>query len=149
MHVASWIIAGIYLVLAAAGGMAAFVFWSRTRRFLENCLSTIGTVTEIHEKTDREGGRFYYPVYDLSDATGTSIKVTSETGYDHCPMRVGDRVEILYDPCDPETARANRKWDLWLLPFVFAAGTFCTLLQAALCLVFDAGRWVAGMSFFQ
>ncbi|MBM3804072.1 MAG: DUF3592 domain-containing protein [Acidimicrobiia bacterium] len=148
MHIATLIIAGINLAFAVAAGVAGCVTWMRTRRFLQSSQSAPGIVVSIRTK-NREGQIFFYPVFQFADSTGTTIEFTSNIGHSSCPVRVGDRVDVLYDPRQPEAARINRKLELWWLPSVFAVASGITLLQTIVVLVFDLGRIIAGLSIFQ
>jgi Protein of unknown function (DUF3592) len=105
-------IGAVLIVVAAV--MAVF-----TARFVATAERTEGTVIDLSRSEDSEGSVTYSPVVRFT-ADGRTIQFTSSSG-SSSPPSVGDRVEVLYDPDDPDDARLSGFLDLWLFPLVAGA----------------------------
>jgi hypothetical protein len=58
----------------------------------------------------------YYPVIRYQTEDGKTIIFTSSSGNYPSPYKNGDRVEILYDPENPQKARIKSFSSMWLAP---------------------------------
>jgi hypothetical protein len=105
------------------GGLLVVVglfFFLRTRNFLAKAQEAKGTVIEmVYRRTssaDSSSGGGYAPVYQFETADKRRIikqdgLATNPPGY-----QVGQTIDILYDPENPEKASVNRWMNLYFVP---------------------------------
>jgi Protein of unknown function (DUF3592) len=107
--------AGIGVVLLAVTAVTAFF----TLRFVTGSERADGTVVDLHESYDSEEDRTsYYPIVRFETADGRQIRFESDVSTSD---DVGDTVEVLYDPDDPEDAKLAGFFNLWGLPLIAGA----------------------------
>jgi hypothetical protein len=112
-------------------------YWSQ-RRFEKTALRATGVVQEL---TAERGGRklrttFYFPVVRFTTAAGDVVSVKSKTGRSG-GYRIGQALQVLYDPDDPANAVIDAPWSRWLIVAValfmavlfFAVGAGALLSQ--------------------
>ncbi|WP_322820290.1 DUF3592 domain-containing protein [Chloroflexus sp.] len=107
-------------------GWQAFI---NTSQRMKNTVATQGTVVEIKPRSvnTNSGQRtFFYPIVEFRTATGETIQFESEAGGNPSAYQIGDRIEIMYNPDQPQTAFIN-SWELWL-PYTLFLGTGGLLL---------------------
>jgi Protein of unknown function (DUF3592) len=97
---------GVGLLLASA---ATFV---HTKRFMAGAEHATGTVIDLSEDFSSDD-ETVHPVVRFTTAEGRTVDFRSSTG-SSSPPDVGDRVDVLYDPDDPQDAKLSGFFDLWL-----------------------------------
>lgn len=75
------------------------------RRFRAVARQVPGVVTALSYRSDSDGGGCYYPVLRFATVEGRPVDTVSFVGRSPAPARVGDHVQVLYDPADPRRAR--------------------------------------------
>lgn len=111
----------IYVFLGAGGLMLliALLLWNNTRRFIANADTAQGKVIELIEVRDQDDGSISYkPVVTYAVANGRSITFTASFSTKPAPYDVGESVEVLYAPGDPQDARIKGFSSLWLGPTI-------------------------------
>jgi hypothetical protein len=93
--------------------ISVFVYYN-TRQFVERSITTTGKVIDM--KTDDT----YHPVVEFRTADDETLQFTSSTGSKPPAYRVGQEVEVLYDPASPHSAQIKSFMSLWF--FVVAMG---------------------------
>jgi len=84
-----------------------------TSQLIENGVTTTGTVIAMKEKKGRVG-YVYRPVVSFQTVDNRTIRLTS-SGASYPPKyRVGEQVEVIYDPQEPENAKIKSFESLWL-----------------------------------
>lgn len=81
--------------------------------YLRRTIITKATITNLIAKKDENGHLSYSPVYVFTDRQGQSVKVTSSTASFPPPGEVGDKIEVLYDPQNPQHSIQNRFFSVW------------------------------------
>jgi Protein of unknown function (DUF3592) len=100
-------LAAVLLVIGAATLVDA-------ARFVRGAERTTGTVIDLDSRTS-DGGLVHHPIVRFTAADGRTVEFTSSSG-SSSPPDVGDRVEVLYDPDDPQDAQLSGFFSLWLWP---------------------------------
>jgi hypothetical protein len=103
-----------FMAFCLWGAYAAYTSW----QLQTNGETTTGTVVELKEQSDGEGGCCtYVPVveYVVNDQ---SYSMEGDTASDPPQYEVGEEVPILYDPADPNTAQINKLLERWLFPII-------------------------------
>jgi hypothetical protein len=95
-------------------GLALF-FLIRTRIFINNSEKTQGTITLMLYEGDSEGSG-YIPIFEFRTLQGKKVEVTSDLRTNPPQFKVGQIVEVLYDPENPEGARINKGFNLYFVP---------------------------------
>ncbi len=91
-------------------------FAVRTIIFLQDAVPATGIVSElIEEKSPDSGTNYYFSVFAFQDAKGITHKKRSSLG-NITPPKVGDKIEILYNPKNPDRAEENDYYCRWGLP---------------------------------
>ncbi|WP_306733966.1 DUF3592 domain-containing protein [Marimonas arenosa] len=115
-------LAGFGLLFTVIG---VFMLYQATQ-FAAVAVTTTGTVVdiEIDRSFDSETGSesvTYRPTFEYSAVDGVKRNaktVAASSSYDY---PIGARVQILYNPDDPQTVRVSGFWSVYLLPIVFVA----------------------------
>ncbi len=121
--IANWLIGG-GLVLTAFGvglGLIHLVFLCQSGE-------TTGTVMRMTNRAWGQPNHALAPEFRFQDQHGKTHTVLSEFASDPPAFKVGERVQVLYDPENPARARIKSFATLWLLPLGF---TLFGLLFAA------------------
>ena len=110
---APWGALAIAVVVLVAGA-ATLV---HTIRFVQGADRAAGTVIELRSEVS-DGDEVFYPVVRFTTAEGRSVEFVSSSGSSPPSESVGDEVEVLYDPDDPNDAQLSGFFHLWLWPLV-------------------------------
>ncbi|MGQ9483338.1 DUF3592 domain-containing protein [Chloroflexus sp.] len=101
----------IGLFFAIIGAVVIFAGWlwqHSTCERLSTMISGTGTVVELL-KVQRPGETAnFYPIVEFRTQTGEFIRFEGSTGVSENTYRVGQQVDILYDPQFPQDARLTR-----------------------------------------
>lgn len=96
------------------GAYAAYTSW----RLENEGETTTGTVVSLEESNDSEGGCCVYsPVVEF-EADGRTYSFEGENASDPPAYKVGEQVEVVFDPADPDTAQINKWTERWLFPII-------------------------------
>jgi hypothetical protein len=99
-------------------------FFSKTYSFVKIAQTTSGTITGIDWSTSRDSkghsSQFAYPVYEFQ-LNGQPHKGKSTIGSSSSPYQVGERIEVLYDPKNPDKSRIKSVVELWLTSIALGA----------------------------
>lgn len=104
-----------------------------TKSFIARANQAQGTVVELIRRTstDSKGkiSSYYYPVVKFKAANGETYEFESSNGSNPAAFKVGEAVEILYDPQAVTKAEIRSFWTLWGWVVILAilGGTFTLL----------------------
>lgn len=106
-------IAGIAAI--ATGSLTA----RKTKRFLARAQAARGTVVHLvlRSSSDAQDGTLsyaYHPVIRFTAQTGEAVEFEGGTGSNPPMYTLGQPIEVLYDPANPERAKIRAFSDLWL-----------------------------------
>lgn len=96
------------LIGALLFAIGAYLF-VRTRIFLGKAQEVQGTVTQMVWSSSSDGGGGYSPVYQFRTITGQMITVQDSLSSSPPMFQVGQTIDVLYDPENPQDARI-KKW---------------------------------------
>ncbi|MFQ3584264.1 MAG: DUF3592 domain-containing protein [Cyanobacteriota bacterium] len=96
------------------GAVFAVYRWSYLRR----AIPTTATIIDLIEDKGGVGRRHsvYRPVYIFTDQRGQSVKVISSAASFPPVGEVGDKIEVLYDPDNPQHSIQNDFFSIWGIP---------------------------------
>ncbi|WP_448338375.1 DUF3592 domain-containing protein [Chloroflexus aurantiacus] len=109
------------LIVALALLILGWQAFTNTSQRMKNTVATQGTVVEIIPRlvnTNSGQRTFFYPLVEFRTATGETIQFESEAGGNPSAYQIGDRVEVMYNPGQPQIAFIN-SWELWLPSSLF------------------------------
>lgn len=115
-------------VIALAGAIAVTAY---RMQMLSQAESATGTVIGFNTSISANDGRtatVYSPVIEFTTTEGERLTYSPNTSSSRQPGEVGDTVNLLYDPADPNTAVINTFWQKW----------FGSMIAALLTVVFGA-----------
>jgi hypothetical protein len=103
-----------FMAFCLWGVYAAYVSWQ-----LETSgETTTGVVVRLTEQSDANGGCCaYVPVVEF-EAGGTTYSFDGDTASDPPEYEINEKVSVLYDPSDPNTAQINKFSERWIMPII-------------------------------
>ena len=114
------------------GAYAGYVSW----KLEKGGETTEGIVIRLNEQSDSEGGCCtYIPVVEF-EASGRAYTIEGDTASYPPAYDVGERVPVIYDPSDPQTAQIDKWSERWLFPILIIP----SMLIAALVLNIVSAR---------
>jgi hypothetical protein len=96
----------------------AEAFYSQSSRLVHHGLRAQGTVVDTVIGTTRKNGHVWYPIVRYTAQDGGSYRFQSSSGSNPPAYNVGDTVEVLYWPADPEHGTINGFFSLWGGPLI-------------------------------
>jgi hypothetical protein len=117
LSVLFWVL-GIYFAIGAAD-------------FQDRAVKTTGTVVELAE-SESDGDVLYKPVVSFSDQQGGEHRFTSSFASRPPRYRVGEQVDVLYDPDDPSDASLGAAPMVWAGPIVLLGLAFFLTITGVL-----------------
>ena len=93
-------------------------FYFRTKSFSEKAQEVKGTVTELAYDSDSEGSG-YYTIFQFTTTSGQVIEKTGNIRSSPPAHQVGEVIDVLYDPANPNDARIKKISSLYFLPLLF------------------------------
>jgi len=84
--------------------LLAFYDTAHSCWYLWHAQRSPGTVVEIHEREENDQEKWYAPVVAYSDRSGRDHRITASVYADPPTHQVGDVVNVLYDPMNPDDA---------------------------------------------
>jgi hypothetical protein len=114
--------------------LLALVFAGNTFVFLHQAESTAATIIDIVE-TSSDGSPSWYPVFRFTDKQGAEHEIKTTLGTGNTMYEVGQQIDILYKPVDPESARINSF--LW----IWGSSLLCAQLSVAILLYYLLSRF--------
>lgn len=138
-------------ILAIGGVAMAFFGWqgyTSTKTFMVNAEQARGTVVEVAARsgTDSSGNPtiYFYPVVEFTAADGRAVRYQSSVGSSRPSQQVGQAVEIVYNPANPQDARVNSFTEVWLWPVVLL-GMGAVFVLAGVGAFFNSIALIAGL----
>lgn len=117
----------IGIVFPLIGGLlfaiGAFLFF-RTRAFISKAQEVKGTVTEMVYSHSSEGGGGYSPVYQFKTITGKIVTVQDSLSSSPPQFEVGQTIDVLYDPENPQSARIKKWMNLYFVTLLLCGMGF-------------------------
>ena len=121
------------------GGLALIltgVLYARLKAFLAKARPAYGTVTAIRTMTDDDGDAIYAPVVEFQTENGGPAIYKSSLYSRPCKYKVGDKVDILYNPDKPADAQIKgRKMNFLPMLVLGGLGMIFTIVGVVLALV--------------
>jgi hypothetical protein len=112
------------------------VWWYNVYRFVQSAEQAEGTVTELVVHRNNEGGQMYSPVIEFADHLGQRQEYRSKQSTRPSLYTVGDKVQILYDRDQPDSASINHWLYLYLGPLLFLSiGVIEIITVIVMCIV--------------
>lgn len=104
---------GTWIILLVIGVWYGYVSWQYASRGDE----VPATVIALADHYSSDSGTTYSPVFEYR-VGGQTYTYESVNSSDPPTHEVGERTTLLVMPDDPERARENSFWELWLLPVI-------------------------------
>lgn len=124
-----------FVFLILFGAAFAVYRWN----YLRSAITTEATITNMIERKDDNGDSMYAPEYVFTDQHGKSYEITSSIASNPPISKVGDHIEVLYDPANPKNSIENYFLSKWGIPIGLCGfGVIMFILSGAV--VFFTGR---------
>jgi heme/copper-type cytochrome/quinol oxidase subunit 2 len=119
--------------------LVSLLLFVSTSQFVRKSAIATGTVVALEERTDSDDRTSYHPVYypvvEFKIAENDTFRFESSFGSNPPSYRIGEKVEVLYDPASPGNAKIKSFLSLWvgvvilgILGFIFFAIGFGMIL---------------------
>ncbi|HTL51091.1 MAG TPA: DUF3592 domain-containing protein [Planctomycetota bacterium] len=105
----------VVLLLKGISGLmilGSVLIHRRTRKFLSEATRTHGTVVDLEVGTGGDETT-YYSVFEFTDGRGEKHRLRSGVASAPPAHKVGQKVEVLYRPNEPEKAKIESFFELW------------------------------------
>lgn len=102
---------GVGFLLAAL----ALFFFIRTRIFINNSQQTQGAITQMVYSRDSESSG-YTPVFRFRTLEGQEVEISGNLRSNPPQFQVGQTIDVLYDPDNPQKARIKKWMNLYFVP---------------------------------
>lgn len=106
------------------GVYAGYMSW----KLEQNGETTTGTVVQLEESNDGEGGCCVYSPIIEFNVNGQTYSFDGDTASYPPAYEVGEEVSVIYDPADPDTAQINKWTERWLMPIILIPAMAFTAL---------------------
>lgn len=130
----------VNVVIAAVTITAALLTW-RSYRLAFQGEKAPGRVTALVQTMDNEGDCCLYSPLVEYQVNGRTMEVIGRGASTHPSYKVGQDIEVLYDPMDYSNAVLNTFSELWIMPTIL--GTTAAVLFVTLNFVAITGLFVA------
>lgn len=129
------VLAPVCLVLGVLAVVWAVLAYRSQRRFLAKSLKATAVIQGMRaERMDPpRGGTLYFPVFEFTTAAGVSVATESQTTQGG--LQVGQRVQILYDPNNPQKVEIDSFWSHWAVVAIALSFAVILFLSAAGALI--------------
>jgi hypothetical protein len=130
-----FLIMGVCFGISAFGlvGGAVWAYFSQQRK-MESRVAAVGTVVELTTRVTASGrSSMICPVVEFTAPSGGKIRFTSEFGSRPAGHKVGQSVNVRYDPVDPQKAEIESTMNLWLVPLILV---FMGIIACCLAVAF-------------
>ena len=105
----------VFLGLGVLMLLGAALLWNNTRSFIARAQEATGTVVELREVRDNDGGSSTWkPVVRFTAGSGRDITFAASFSSNPASYDVGESVTVLYLPSEPDQARIRGFGSLWL-----------------------------------
>lgn len=103
-----------YLFAIIGFGMmvGSFFLYQNTATFLENAITAQGVVIDLVRSRSSDSTT-YAPTIRFKSKQGTTIEFTSSTSSNPPSYSRGEKVEVLYEPIQPHSAKINSFFSVW------------------------------------
>jgi len=92
----------IFAIIGIGMVIVAIVLAINEQKFISTATHVSGTVTDFVTGTDSKGNTNYKPVVEFTTLDGQAYKYTSNISNNPPAYQVGQKVDIYYDPANPE-----------------------------------------------
>ncbi|WP_341522091.1 DUF3592 domain-containing protein [Pseudomonas sp. G.S.17] len=106
------IIKYVFTASGVAMLLGAVMAYNSSTAFLENAVSVEGTVIDLDSQRSQDSITFK-PVVQFVTEDGQTVEFTSSAGTNPPSYSVGEKVEVLYAPEDPQGAKLSGFFELW------------------------------------
>jgi len=125
-------------------GGAVWAYFSQ-RNKMGSRVAAAGTVVELTTQITTSGrNSIICPIVEFATSSGEKIRFTSDFGTLPASHKVGQNVNVRYDPIDPQKAEIDSAMNIWLTPLILV---FMSLVACCLAVMF-LGVYGLGASSF-
>lgn len=114
------------------GAYAGYISW----KLEQEGVTTTGTVIRLEESSSSDGSCCVYsPVIEFTANNDRNYSFESGNASYPPAYDVGEQVNVLYDPSDPDTAQINKWTERWLFPIIIIPVMILTALILNIVLI--------------
>ena len=113
---ASFVFGLIFLTAAMLCFGTSFLFYKKSKAYLAKAGKAEGTVKDL----EKSGG-VYYPIFEFQPPDGKPVTIKATTGSDPPSYKIGDKVDVVFDPKSPHEAKVNTIFQTYLESLISGA----------------------------
>jgi hypothetical protein len=121
----------MFIGFCAWGGYAAYI----STKLAQVGITTTGTVVGLDWSSDSDGGSTASPIVEYT-VNGKTYSFEGDNSSNPPVYEKGQKVEIIYDPQDPETAQINSFYERWMMPAILIPAMLGAAIVTNLGLIF-------------
>lgn len=120
----------IFLLISFILLYIAYKQFTKIKKLLETGITTTATIIDVHKteskSTDMDGyttiSTGYTPEVEFKTETGETVTYTSPISTSNKnKWKVGDQIEVIYDPDDKKNIKINQKLQLYFIPGILGS----------------------------
>jgi len=141
LHVLARLIAVFCLLLTVGLFVGTWFSYSHEKKFLASAVHADGTVVANITKASLgadDSSTVQFPQFAFRTPDGITHTITSNSGSSPPSYSVGQHVDVLYTPGNPDAATLSGFMGSWFLPMMLAIFAVVTLLAALFWFIIDA-----------
>jgi hypothetical protein len=140
LHTLALLLAVFCLLLCAGLSIGSWVAHSHEKNFLASAVHSNGTIVANIAKPSlgaNDNLSVLYPQFSFQAADGQTHTITSNSGSSPASYSVGQHVDVLYAPGNPDSAQISGFMSSWLLSMVLAIFAVVLLFAAIFWIIID------------
>jgi hypothetical protein len=115
------VVPGLFALMGLGLLVASVFIYLNTRSFINSSARAKGTVIAHAQSRSSDGGLTYAPVISFRTPDGQTVEFKSQTSSNNPSPALGESVEVLYNPRNPQEAEINSFTSLWILTIILSA----------------------------
>lgn len=125
---------GVYIAVGVCCSIGVLMLIFAFKRFIETMvflrasLKASGTVVNLATARNSDGHTMYLPVIEFKTAGGANVRFNSTVASQPPAYSIGEKVEIRFLRKNPQAAKINSFWEIWMVTLVVGAiGVVCLI----------------------
>jgi len=113
--------APIFVLAGAALIVFGWKSYRSTAADVQASATATGVVVDYQEREGSEGGTLFALVVEFTAPSGETVRFTDAAASNPAAKRIGESVEVYYDPAYPQAARVKSFLGTWFFPVTLVA----------------------------
>jgi hypothetical protein len=141
LHVLARLLVVFCLLLSVGLGVGTWFAYNHSKQFLATAVHADGTIVANITKPSlgaNDNSTVQFSQFTFQTPDGTTHTITSNSGSSPPSYSVGQHVDVLYAPGNPDAAAISGFMSSWFLPMMLAIFAVVTLFAALFWFIIDS-----------